>query len=201
MSSWSGKQKRKILLKLHIQKIKGTKLDCVSQIYIKHTTVNGIFKFFFSSNKSNSCQCTNVNVVMKLSPLQWWPSSFLLQTLTLWQEGHTLQRSSQESFKNQEEILINLYFNLKSSCLSGPWLSPHTCVSWFHTQTLPLYRLASIHGSVGWRSTLFTRSDLAVSLRFMSSLRGYRNGVSALSQGMSIHIFCFTREQYHWSIL
>lgn len=24
-----------------------------------------------------------------------------------------------------------------------------TCVSWFHTQTLPLYRLASIHGSVG----------------------------------------------------
>lgn len=25
----------------------------------------------------------------------------------------------------------------------------HTCVSWFHTQTLPLYRLANIHGSVG----------------------------------------------------
>lgn len=50
------------------------------------------------------------------------------------------------------------------------WL---TCVSWFQTTTLPLYRLTSIHGSVGCRSTLLTRSDREVSLRLMSNRRGY----------------------------
>lgn len=55
-----------------------------------------------------------------------------------------------------------------------------TCVSWFQTQTLPLYRLASIHGSVGWRSTLFTRSDRAVSFRLMSSLRGFETDVKSI---------------------
>ncbi len=38
--------------------------------------------------------------------------------------------------------------------------------------TFPLYKLASIHGSLGWRSTHFTRSDLAESFRFMSNRSG-----------------------------
>ncbi len=48
-----------------------------------------------------------------------------------------------------------------------------TCVSWFQTTTVPLYRLITIHGSVGCRSTLFTRSDRAVSFRLMSNRRGF----------------------------
>ncbi|KYN18588.1 hypothetical protein ALC57_09103 [Trachymyrmex cornetzi] len=46
------------------------------------------------------------------------------------------------------------------------------CVSWFQILTWPWYSEQSIHGSVGWRSTLFTLSDLAVSFRLMSNLRG-----------------------------
>lgn len=69
---------------------------------------------------------------------------------------------------------VSSLFYISNLARLSHWL--RTWVSWFQTQTLPLYRLASIHGSVGWRSTLFTRSDLAVSLRLMSSLRGWKDG-------------------------
>lgn len=39
-------------------------------------------------------------------------------------------------------------------------------------QTVPEYKLARIHGSVGCRSTDFTLSDLCASFLLISSLRG-----------------------------
>lgn len=74
-----------------------------------------------------------------------------------------------------------------------------TCDSWFHTQTLPLYRLANIHGSVGCKSTLFTLSDRAVSLRLMSSLKGYKNReLNEFMKNTDItHLFFESNNQVH----
>lgn len=47
-----------------------------------------------------------------------------------------------------------------------------TCVCWFQTTMRPLKRLASIHGSVGCRSTLFTRSERAANFCLMSNRKG-----------------------------
>lgn len=54
----------------------------------------------------------------------------------------------------------------------GMQMDIFTWDSWFHTWTFPLYKLANIHGSVGCKSTLLTRSDRADNFRLISSRRG-----------------------------
>lgn len=107
-------------------------------------------------------QLSNINIVMKLSPLQWWPSSFLPQTLTLWQEGHTLQRSWQESVKKTKTktriiiilIILFVYFlfcdiNLSlwpKALFSYLWfMVPHTDTAIVQTGQHPWLGRVKVH--------------------------------------------------------
>lgn len=54
------------------------------------------------------------------------------------------------------------------------WADLLTCVWWFQTTMGPVYKLTTIHGSVGCKSTLFTRSKRAVSFFLMSKCSGCR---------------------------
>ena len=72
------------------------------------------------------------------------------------------------------------------------------CVSWFHTWTLPLYKLASIQLSVGWRSQLFTLSDRAVKRRLMSSRSGWKIKMRRKDQCTS-YLIQFTQSKVRYS--
>ena len=76
--------------------------------------------------------------------------------------------SNKNKHSQREENILDLYL-LYQKFIPGRSVTSNVltnvCDSKFHTCTLPLYKLASIHGSVGWTSTHLTRSDRAESLR------------------------------------
>ena len=93
-----------------------------------------------------------------------------------------LQENRREIVRNNIKLCVQnavypIYFGVGILTLRLQGLRFNTWDSLFQMCTFPLYKLASIHGSEGWRSTHFTRSERADSFRFISSLKGWNEEI------------------------